>query len=307
MLKKYTIDSTELPAGIIATADIADAGVTPPKIKTKTVVALADAAATLTATQMIDSGIFTITPSVARILTTDTAVNIVAGMSGYQVGTWFDITIVNTAAFDVTLAAGAGVTLSGNVIVHKAAATWRARIDSSTAVTFYRMGFNIEDGTIATAKIIDSNITTAKIADANVTEAKIVASSSTGLGLLRTARAKYSFVVDGGAISTITPASNATIPDNAIIVAGTINATTAPTSGGLATISFGTSAGSSTTSLLGATAIATFTLDSTINSTATFAAPVKMTAAGSITLTVAVDTLTAGVIEVTVLYFVAAA
>lgn len=354
MLIKYTFDTSQIPAGTIVTADIADAGVTPPKIKTKTVVALADAAAVLTATQMIDSGIFTITPSVARTLTTDTAVNIVAGLADYQVGTWFDITIVNTAAFDVTLAAGAGVTLSGNVIIHKAAGTWHARIDSATAVTLYRMGFNLEDGTVSLAKIvngtglsligrsansaganadivgtdgqvarvsgtalgfgtivaagIDSDaVTTIKILDANVTEPKIVASSSTGLGVLRVARAKYSFAVDGGAISTITPNLNATIPDNAIIIGGSINSTTAPTSGGLATISFGTSAGSSATSLLGITAIATFTLDSTINSVATFAAPVKMTASGSITLTIADFVLTAGIIEVTLLYFVAAA
>ncbi len=297
MLTKYTIDSSQLPSGIIVTADIADAGVTPPKIKTKAVVALSDAAAVLSATQMIDSGIFTITPSVARILTTDTATNIVAGMSGYQVGTWFDIVIVNTAAFDVTLAAGAGVTLSGNVILHKAAGTWRARIDSASAVTFYRMSFNIEDATIATAKIIDSNIT----------EAKISASSGSGLGLLRTARAKYSFAVDGGVVGLITPATNATIPDNAVIIGGTINSTTAVTSGGAATVSVGTSAGSSAASLLGVTAIASLSADATLNSLATFAAPVKMTAAGSVTITVAAFDLTAGIIEITVLYFVAAA
>jgi len=140
-----------------------------------------------------------------------------------------------------------------------------------------------------------------------IEEEDIVASSGFGLGVLRIARAKYSFAVDGGAISTITPATNATIPDNAIIVGGTINSTTAATSGGSATIAVGTSAGSSTTSLLAATAVASFSADAKLNSAATFAAPVKMTAAGSITLTVATATLTAGIIEVTVLYFVAAA
>lgn len=111
--------------------------ITPAQMKTKAVVALADAAATLTAAQMVDSGIFTITPTVARILTTDTAANIVAAIPDYQVGTWFDFTIVNTAAFDVTLAAGTGITLSGSNVIHKESATWKARIDSSTAITIY--------------------------------------------------------------------------------------------------------------------------------------------------------------------------
>ena len=133
------VETAKILDANVTTAKLADAGVTPPKIKTKTEVALADAAATLTAAQMIDSGIFTITPTVARALTTDTAANIVAAMAGYQVGTWFDIVIVCLAAFDVTLGAGTGVTIVGNAVVNNASGTWRARIDSATAVTLYRM------------------------------------------------------------------------------------------------------------------------------------------------------------------------
>ena len=125
--------------GAVTTAKLADAGVTPPKTKIKTAVALADADATLTAAQMIDSGIFTITPTVARALTTDTATNLVAAMAGYQVGTWFDIVIVCLAAFAVTLGGGTGVTIVGNAVVNNSSGTWRARIDSASAVTLYRM------------------------------------------------------------------------------------------------------------------------------------------------------------------------
>jgi hypothetical protein len=128
-----------------------------------------------------------------------------------------------------------------------------------------------------------------------------------GFGVVGCARAKYDFAVDGGGVSTITLATNATLPDNAVIIGGTINSTTACTSGGSATIAFGTSAGSSTTSLLTATAYTSFTLDAKLNSAATFAAPVKLTAAGSVTITIGTAALTAGVIEITLLYFVAAA
>ena len=123
----------------VTTAKLADASITPPKTKTKAAIALADAAATLTAAQMIDSGIFTITPTVARALTTDTAANLVAAMTGYQVGTWFDIIIVCLAAYDVTLAGGTGVTIVGSAVVNNASGTWRARFDSASAVTIYRM------------------------------------------------------------------------------------------------------------------------------------------------------------------------
>ena len=133
------VTAAKLAAGAVETTKLADAGVTPPKIKTKAVVALADADATLTAAQMIDSGIFTITPTAATALTTDTAANLVAAMSGYQVGTWFDITIVCLAAFAVTLVGGVGVTITGNAAVNNSSGTWRARIDSASAVTLYRM------------------------------------------------------------------------------------------------------------------------------------------------------------------------
>lgn len=129
-------DVTITNDGVVA---ISAAAVTQPKVKTKTVVALADAAAILTAAQMIDSGIFTITPTVARALTTATAAELVAAMTGYQVGTWFEITIVCLAAFAVTLAGGTGVTIVGGAAVTNASATFKVRFDSPTAVTIYRM------------------------------------------------------------------------------------------------------------------------------------------------------------------------
>lgn len=138
-LKLETVDTANITDLNVTTAKVADAAITQAQVKIQTVVALADAAATLTAAQMIDSAIFTITPTVARILTTDTAANLVAALPRYQVGTWFDIVIVNTAAFDVTLAAGTGITLVGKMIINNVSGTWKARIDSATAVTIYRM------------------------------------------------------------------------------------------------------------------------------------------------------------------------
>ena len=136
------------------------------------------------------------------------------------------------------------------------------------------------------------------------------ATSSFGSNLqLRMARAKYDFAVDGGgAPGLITPATNAVIPDNAIIVSGFANATTALV-GSSTTIAIGTSAGSAANSLKAATAEATFSADAIVAlvPVMTAATAVKLSAAGSITLTTAVAALTAGVLEVTVFYYVAAA
>jgi hypothetical protein len=123
-----------------------------------------------------------------------------------------------------------------------------------------------------------------------------------GLGTLQMARAIYDFGVDGGAISTITPKHNAWLPDNAIIVAGVINSTTAVTSAGAPSITIGTSAGSSVSAILGAKVKGDYTLDAIIAAVPTFAVPVKLSNKGQITITTDVA-LTAGVIEVTLFYF----
>jgi len=138
-LAANAVTTTKILAKNVTTGKVADAAITQAQVKTKAVVALADAAAILTAAQMIDSGIFTITPTIARILTTDTAANIVAALPDYQIGTWFDIVIACLAAFAVTLAAGVGITIVGGAVVNNSSGAWRARIDSATAVTFYRI------------------------------------------------------------------------------------------------------------------------------------------------------------------------
>ena len=123
---------------------------------------------------------------------------------------------------------------------------------------------------------------------------------------VRVAYARYSFATDGGAIATITPAVNSTIPDNAIVFGGLLNSTTALTSGGSATVAVGTSAGSSTTSVKGATAVGSYTADALLATVPVFTAgsAFKMTAAGQITVTIATATITAGVLEVFLFYVV---
>lgn len=130
-----------------------------------------------------------------------------------------------------------------------------------------------------------------------------VLTNTTGL---RVAHAKYDFAVDGGVTGLITPVDADTIPDNAIMVGGTINSPTAVTSDGSATLAIGTAAGSAADAIKDATAKASYSADALLDVVPTFDVPVKMTAAGRITFTIGTADLTAGVVEVWVFYVVAA-
>jgi len=107
-------------------------------VNLKTNTPLSDAAATLTAAQLI-GGEFTITPTVARIQTTDTATAIIAALGGSVDNSNFDFTMVNLDAFDVTIAAGTGVTLVGNMVVNDGSATFRVRRLTSSTVSVTRL------------------------------------------------------------------------------------------------------------------------------------------------------------------------
>jgi hypothetical protein len=162
-------------------------------------------------------------------------------------------------------------------------------------------------------QVMDSSeVVLAKINSAGQLVQTAAASLASPFGLggqLMMARAKYDFAVDGGAISTITLATNAVIPANAIVFGGIINPTTAFV-GATATIGLGTLAGSTASSLkAAATAVSVYSIDALVATIPVFTAgsAFKMSAAGQITMTIAVAALTAGVAEITLFYIVAAA
>jgi hypothetical protein len=121
--------------------------------------ALSNAAATLTAAQLI-GGEFTITPTVARIQTLDTAANIISALSGSVDGSNFTFTIINLAAFNVTIATAAGVTLVGNMAVNKGSATFRVRRLSSTTVSVMRLDAALKEYESAPQTITNAGLLT---------------------------------------------------------------------------------------------------------------------------------------------------
>src|SRR5271157_1237444 len=121
---------------------------------------------------------------------------------------------------------------------------------------------------------------------------------------VKVAHMLYNFAVDGGA--SCTPANSDTIPKDAVVFGGVVNSTAAVTAAGAATVAIGTAAGSAGNSILTATGKASLGLDAVVVPTCQ-ATPFKMSAAGKISVTIATGPLTAGVIEVWVLYTTAAA
>lgn len=100
--------------------------------------ALSDAAANITATQLL-AGEFTITPTVARILTLPIALLTIAEADWTVDGQNSEITIVNAAAFDVTLAVNTGVTIVGRAVINNGSATFRVRRLTSSTVEVTRV------------------------------------------------------------------------------------------------------------------------------------------------------------------------
>ena len=127
----------------------------------------------------------------------------------------------------------------------------------------------------------------------------------------KVAKCKYSFAIDGGAVSTITPSlTNSTIPVGAVITDVKVNVTTTVTGGGGATIAL--TAGGVT--IKAAETIANCVYNGTglvdviragnAGSTGTAKyIPIVATAAAPIKVVVATAALTAGIFEVFVTYY----
>lgn len=133
--------------------------------------------------------------------------------------------------------------------------------------------------------------------------------NSANLHGIRMAHATYNFAVDGGVIGAITPATNFTLPKNAVVTNVAINSTTALTSGGSATIALGFTSGAGAASLLAATAVASYSANAFLQGIPvpqTASTWLKLSAPGQAQITVATAALTAGVIELYVWYYVSA-
>jgi len=135
----------------------------------------------------------------------------------------------------------------------------------------------------------------------------LTANTPDGLSAQLVCHVTYSFAVDGGT-TPVVPAGNCVIPINAVITNVGVQATTSVTASGSATVALGCVAGTAcgASSLMAATAKASLTAGTfgqSIPVPQTASTWVKTTAATGITLTIATGPLTAGVIEIYVMYY----
>jgi outer membrane lipoprotein SlyB len=101
---------------------------------------LTDADAVLTATDLLN-GLLQGAPTLARVLTTPTAAEIVAAVSGGVAGDHFNFSVVNTAAFNLTVTPDTGVTAVGNMVVNNASGLFKVVLTDpvTPSVTIYRI------------------------------------------------------------------------------------------------------------------------------------------------------------------------
>lgn len=122
---------------------------------------------------------------------------------------------------------------------------------------------------------------------------------------VKTARARYDFSVDGGAVGAIVIGPTGQIPANAYITGGFAQVDTIVTSGGSGTLAISVEGADD---IIAAAAVSGAPWSSTgfkdVVPDSTGSTVVKTTAARSITATVATAALTAGVVDVVLYYIV---
>ena len=148
-------------------------------------------------------------------------------------GAAFDLLLASTAVYtadrtltiNIPTTASVALTLVGNLITAGGAFGLTLTMTGTTNVTLPTTGTlatlagaeTLTNKTLIAPALTNATFTgTLTLPDGTVTEADLVVPSADGLQSRRIARATYDFAVDGGAISTI--GLGVTLPDNAIVV-----------------------------------------------------------------------------------------
>ena len=123
-------------------------------------------------------------------------------------------------------------------------------------------------------------------------------------GSIRTARARWSFAVDGGAVGSINGIGSNIVPSGAVVVGTLINVVTAVTSGGAGTLAVGVEAAGDQQTAAAVSGAPWSTTGWKWATQTLTTAPDVTTQARDIVFTIATAALTAGVVDVYVFYLV---
>lgn len=102
-------------------------------------ISLADANAVLTPAQLFNNTLL-IEPTAARVLTLPTATEILTFLVGYEIGSYFDFTIINDTDFSVTVAGNSGIVQLGRTLSAEGSSSFRVTVDSLTIVSVANIG-----------------------------------------------------------------------------------------------------------------------------------------------------------------------
>jgi hypothetical protein len=120
---------------------------------------------------------------------------------------------------------------------------------------------------------------------------------------LKIVRGRYDFAVDGGAVGTIDLTAAADVPAGAVVLGGFVEVTTPPTSGGSATLAIQVEAAGDTVAAAAVSAAPWSTAGrKSVIPVFTGASSLKTTTARKIQAVVATAALTAGVVDVVLVY-----
>ena len=186
--QKIILETSSLPGGAISLQGVAS----PEPDLLLGVTALTTAGAgTITAAAMLSGGVNRTGPTSAFTDTTDTAAAVQGDWTGGAVSNSFDLTYINTTAFNATLAGGSGVTLVGALIVPaNSTAVYRVIWTGTHTLSMTQLSVTSND-VLPSAIVTTLNATTGSLPAGAITGGQsiyLVSSNATpGAQLVRTA------------------------------------------------------------------------------------------------------------------------
>ena len=196
--QKIILETSSLPGGAISLQGVAS----PEPDLLLGVTALTTAGAgTITAAAMLSGGVNRTGPTSAFTDTTDTAAAVQGDWTGGAVSNSFDLTYINTTAFNATLAGGSGVTLVGALIVPaNSTAVYRVIWTGTHTLSMTELSV-VSNTSLPSAIVTTLNATTGSLPAGAITGGQavyLVSSNATpGAQLVRTAAQMLADIPNG--------------------------------------------------------------------------------------------------------------
>ena len=196
--QKIILETSSLPGGAISLQGVASPE---PDLLLGVTALTTVGAGTITAAAMLSGGVNRTGPTSAFTDTTDTAAAVQGDWTGGAVSNSFDLTYINTTAFNATLAGGSGVTLVGALIVPaNSTAVYRVIWTGTHTLSMTELSV-VSNTSLPSAIVTTLNATTGSLPAGAITGGQavyLVSSNATpGAQLVRTAAQMLADIPNG--------------------------------------------------------------------------------------------------------------